>query len=349
MRHEHMRGSSLLPASDRTLMFTNAGMVQFKDVFTGLKEPPAPAVVTVQKCVRAGGKHNDLDMVGYTPRHHTFFEMLGSFSFGAYGKREAIEMAWHYLTARLGLPAARLVATVYQDDDEAYDVWRTHIGLPADRVLRKGAADNWWSMGDGPGPCGPCTEIFWDLQNGAEPCSDDRLLEVWNLVFMEFSASPRAEIGGADTGRVAGAAGDMILERLPRLCVDTGMGLERIASVLQYAPSNYETDAFSPVISAAKAMVVTDSMPTAVTDGTAASPAAALAEPWFRIIADHLRTVSFMLGTRGLPFARSCALCVQSLSLVLLCYLPLLTRRSVTGWTFLVPHCRRPHSAIQRW
>ena len=219
--HNVVPSSSLVPRNDPTLMFTNAGMVQFKNVFTGVEKRPYNRATTSQKCVRAGGKHNDLDNVGYTARHHTFFEMLGNFSFGDYFKDYAIEYAWGLLTRDLGLPAEKLTITVYYDDDEAFNLWRKISGLPEERIIRIATSDNFWAMGD-TGPCGPCSEIFYDHGDhipggppGSPDADGDRFIEIWNLVFMQFEALPGGE-------RV----------NLPRPSVDTGMGLERIAAVL---------------------------------------------------------------------------------------------------------------------
>jgi len=278
--HEVVASSSLVPAGDPTLLFTNAGMVQFKDVFLGLETRPYRRATTAQKCVRAGGKHNDLDQVGRTARHHTFFEMLGNFSFGDYFKVDAIRFAWELLTDGFGLPPERLTATVYHDDDEAYCIWRERIGLPPERIVRLGEKDNFWSMGD-TGPCGPCTEIVYDrgpeLACGPEgscgvgKCDCDRWLEVWNLVFMQFDRD---------------ASGRMT--PLPRPCVDTGMGLERIASVLQGVPSNYETDLLRPLID-----YVVGRTGRPYDRGEAGFP--------FRVIADHARSCTFLVADGVLP------------------------------------------------
>src|SRR5437868_3198787 len=239
--HTHVPSSSLVPANDPTLLFTNAGMNQFKDVFLGLEKRPYVRAVSAQKCVRAGGKHNDLENVGYTARHHTFFEMLGNFSFGDYFKRDAIRFAWELLTVHYGLPKEKLWTTVYHTDDEAFDLWTKEIGVPAERCIRIGdkpgarkyESDNFWQMGD-TGPCGPCSEIFYDhgpsIEGGppGSPGQDgDRYIEIWNLVFMQFNRD---------------AAGN--LNPLPKPSVDTGMGLERLTAVLQHKHSNYEIDLF---------------------------------------------------------------------------------------------------------
>src|SRR5438132_1188107 len=245
--HTHVGGSPLVPANDPTLLFTNAGMVQFKNVFLGLEKRSYVRATTAQRCVRAGGKHNDLENVGYTARHLTLFEMLGNFSFGDYFKRDAIHYAWELLTEQYGLPPERLWTTVYIDDNEAYDVWTKEIGVPPERCVRIGdnlggkfASDNFWQMAD-TGPCGPCSEIFYDHGPevfGGPPGSDaaegDRYVEIWNLVFMQFN---RDEKG--------------VLTPLPKPCVDTGMGLERLAAVLQGVHSNYDIDLFRDLIATA--------------------------------------------------------------------------------------------------
>jgi alanyl-tRNA synthetase len=238
-RHEHeiVPSSPLVPRNDPTLLFTNAGMVQFKNVFTGVEKRPYLRAATAQKCVRAGGKHNDLDNVGYTARHHTFFEMLGNFSFGDYFKENAIEYAWTLLTRDFGLPGQRLTVTVYYDDDEAFDLWKRIAGLPEERVIRIATGDNFWAMGD-VGPCGPCSEIFYDHGDhiaggppGSADADGDRFIEIWNLVFMQFETLAGGE-------RIA----------LPRPSIDTGMGLERIAAVLQGVHDNYDIDLFRALI-----------------------------------------------------------------------------------------------------
>jgi alanyl-tRNA synthetase len=277
--HDHriVPSSPLVPANDPTLLFTNAGMVQFKDVFTGRENRDYQRAVSSQRCVRAGGKHNDLENVGYTARHHTFFEMLGNFSFGDYFKREAIEFAWRFLTGRLGLPAERLWVTVHHSDDEAERIWVEEIGVPADRVTRLGDADNFWSMGD-TGPCGPCSEIFWDHGPevaGGPPGSPeedgDRYVEIWNLVFMQFER-----------------AADGTQSDLPRPSVDTGMGLERIAAVLQGVHSNYDIDLFRELI-AGVARVTGTGEPQG--EGAAS----------LRVIADHIRSAAFLVVDGVLP------------------------------------------------
>lgn len=272
--HEIVASGSLVPGTDKTLLFTNAGMVQFKDVFTGDDKRDYRRATTSQRCVRAGGKHNDLDNVGYTARHHTFFEMLGNFSFGDYFKHEAIGFAWTFLTERLGLPADKLWVTVFEEDDEAEAIWIEKIGVPAERVIRIGAKDNFWSMGD-TGPCGPCSEIFYDHGEhvwGGPPGSaeedGDRYIEIWNLVFMQFDRSA-----------------DGTMTPLPKPCVDTGMGLERIAAVLQHVNSNYEIDLFARLISDAGKLLNVDD----------------LSVPSLRVITDHLRTCSFLIVDGVLP------------------------------------------------
>ena len=235
--HEVVTSSPLVPRNDPTLLFTNAGMVQFKNVFTGLEKRPYQRAVTSQKCVRAGGKHNDLENVGYTTRHHTFFEMLGNFSFGDYFKDRAIELAWNLITRDFGLPRDRLLVTVYSEDDDAAKLWSRIAGLPEERIIRIATSDNFWAMGD-VGLCGPCSEIFWDhgpaIPGGPPGSADaegDRFIEIWNLVFMQYE-----QLGSGE--RVP----------LPRASVDTGMGLERIAAVLQGKHDNYDIDLFRSLI-----------------------------------------------------------------------------------------------------
>ncbi len=274
--HEIVESGPLVPRNDPTLMFTNAGMVQFKNVFTGVEKRPYSRAVTSQKCVRAGGKHNDLDNVGYTARHHTFFEMLGNFSFGDYFKDVAIELAWNLITKEYGLPADKLIATVYAEDDEAYDLWKKIAGLPDSRIIRIGTSDNFWSMGD-VGPCGPCSEIFFDHGDripGGPPGSPDedgdRFIEIWNLVFMQYEQ----------------IAGDERLI-LPKPSIDTGMGLERISAVLQGTHDNYETDLFRALIGATEEVLSRQQDP-----ATRAS---------YCVIADHLRASSFLIADGVLP------------------------------------------------
>src|SRR5689334_3637543 len=238
--HAQVPSSSLVPANDPTLLFTNSGMVQFKDVFTGLEKRPYTRATTSRKCVRAGGKHNDLENVGYTRRHHTFFEMLGNFSFGDYFKAEAIDFAWELLTKDFGLPKDKLYVTIFREDDDAEVLWQKVAGVPKSRIFRLDEADNFWQMGE-TGPCGPCSEIHYDLGvEAAEPGREDeefpndaggRFVEIWNLVFMQYDRDV--------TGR---------LTPLPRPSIDTGMGLERVAAVLQGKLSNYDTDLIRPII-----------------------------------------------------------------------------------------------------
>ena len=272
--HQAVPSSSLLPANDKSLMFVNAGMFQFKDTFLGTEQRSYVRAASSQKCVRAGGKHNDLENVGYTARHHTFFEMLGNFSFGDYFKREAIQYAWTFLTEELQIPKEKLWVTVYLDDDEAADIWIKEIGVPKERLSRLGKKDNFWSMGD-TGPCGPCSEIFYDHGEdvpGGPPGSEDddldRYIEIWNLVFMQYNQF-------AD-GR---------MEPLPKPSVDTGMGLERIAAVMQNVHSNYEIDLFQSLIKAAAKLIGTKD----------------LEHKSLRVIADHIRACSFLITDGVLP------------------------------------------------
>ncbi len=274
--HSIVPSAPLVPQNDPTLMFVNAGMVPFKNVFTGLETRPYSTAVSAQKCVRAGGKHNDLDNVGYTARHHTFFEMLGNFSFGDYFKEQAITHAWTLLTKEWGLPADKLTATVYHTDDQAFDLWKKIAGLPDHRIIRIPTKDNFWAMGSD-GPCGPCSEIFYDHGDhipGGPPGSPDedgdRFVEVWNLVFMQF-------LQEADT----------IIGDLPRPSIDTGMGLERIAAVMQGVHDNYDTDTFKALIAASGALTHT-----ATTGANQAS---------HRVIADHLRCAGFLVADGVLP------------------------------------------------
>jgi len=274
-QHQVVASSSLIPGNDATLLFTNAGMVQFKDVFLGQDPRSYNRAVSAQRCVRAGGKHNDLENVGYTARHHTFFEMLGNFSFGDYFKQDAIAYAWEFLTEVVKLPKEKLWVTVYETDDEAYNIWLKDVGVPAERIIRIGdnkgapyASDNFWAMGD-TGPCGPCTEIFYDHGEhiwGGPPGSaeedGDRYIEIWNIVFMQFNRH--------SDGR---------MEPLPKPSVDTGMGLERIAAILQHVHSNYEIDTFVALIKAAAEI-------TGATD---------LADKSLRVVADHIRSCAFLI------------------------------------------------------
>jgi alanyl-tRNA synthetase len=275
--HEVVASSPLVPRNDPTLMFTNAGMVQFKNVFTGIEHRDYVRAVTSQKCVRAGGKHNDLDNVGYTARHHTFFEMLGNFSFGDYFKELAIPLAWDLITKEYGLPKEKLLVTIYHDDDEAADIWKKHAGLSDDRIIRIATSDNFWSMG-ATGPCGPCSEIFYDHGDhipGGPPGSPDedgdRFIEIWNLVFMQFEQF--------EDGR---------RESLPRPSIDTGMGLERIGAVLQGKHDNYDTDLMRALIEASAQV-------------TGVDPDRADARVHHRVIADHLRSTSFLIADGVLP------------------------------------------------
>ena len=280
--HQRVASSSLVPGNDPTLLFTNAGMVQFKDVFLGDDKRSYSRAVSSQRCVRAGGKHNDLENVGYTARHHTFFEMLGNFSFGDYFKKEAIPFGWNFLTQVLGLSSDKLYVTVYAEDDEAYDIWNKDVGVDADRIIRiadnKGgryASDNFWAMGD-TGPCGPCTEIFFDhgehIEGGlpGTPEEDgDRYIEVWNIVFMQFNRTPDGE-----------------MQPLPKPSVDTGMGLERIAAVMQHVNSNYDIDLFKNLIAAvAKSVGVSDSSLSSL-----------------KVIADHIRSCAFLIADGVQPY-----------------------------------------------
>ncbi|WP_338848480.1 alanine--tRNA ligase [Massilia sp. W12] len=279
--HTIVRSSPLVPANDKTLLLTNSGMVQFKDVFLGTDVRPYSRATSVQRCVRAGGKHNDLENVGYTARHHTFFEMLGNFSFGDYFKRDAIRYAWELLTETYALPKEKLWVTVYQEDDEAFDIWAKEVGVPVERIVRIGdnkgaryASDNFWQMAD-TGPCGPCSEIFydhgpdvWGGPPGSPEGDGDRYIEIWNLVFMQFN---RDEAGN--------------MTPLPKPCVDTGMGMERLCAVLQHVHSNYEIDTFQALIKAA-------ARETGCTD---------LENNSLKVIADHIRATSFMIVDGIIP------------------------------------------------
>jgi alanyl-tRNA synthetase len=274
--HEVVPSSPLVPRNDPTLMFTNAGMVQFKNVFTGLEKRPYLRAATAQKCVRAGGKHNDLDNVGYTARHHTFFEMLGNFSFGDYFKDRAIELAWNLVTKEYGLPVDRLMVTVYVDDDQAFNLWKKIAGLPEEKIVRIAGSDNFWQMGD-TGPCGPCSEIFYDHgpqipggPPGSPDADGDRFIEIWNLVFMQYEQ----------------LAGGKRVD-LPKPSIDTGMGLERIAAVLQGTHDNYKIDLFGAII-----LHIAD-----LTGVEAEGPQAAS----HRVIADHLRASAFLIADGVLP------------------------------------------------
>ena len=274
--HEIVPSSPLVPRNDPTLMFTNAGMVQFKNVFTGLEKRPYQRATTSQKCVRAGGKHNDLDNVGYTARHHTFFEMLGNFSFGDYFKDRAIELAWNLITKEFAIPAEKLMVTVYIDDDQAFNLWKKIAGLPDSKIIRIAGSDNFWQMGD-TGPCGPCSEIFYDHGDhipggppGSADADGDRFIEIWNLVFMQYEQQ---------------APGQRV--NLPKPSIDTGMGLERIAAVLQGTHDNYSIDLFRALIGA-------------VADATGVDPNGPQ-KASHRVIADHLRASSFLIADGVLP------------------------------------------------
>ena len=284
--HTIVSSSPVVPGNDPTLLFTNAGMNQFKDVFLGFDKRPYSRATTSQKCIRAGGKHNDLDNVGYTARHHTFFEMLGNFSFGDYFKHDAINFAWELLTKHFMLPAEKLWVTVYAEDDEAYDIWNKEVGVPAERIVRigdnKGArymSDNFWMMGD-TGPCGPCTEIFYDhgdkIQGGPPGSPDedgDRYIEIWNLVFMQFNRDERG-----------------VMHKLPKPSVDTGMGLERIAAVLQGVHNNYDIDLFRNLLARVRAVIEK-------TSGETVDPES----PSLKVIADHIRACTFSVADGIVP------------------------------------------------
>ena len=274
--HEIVESSNLVPSNDPTLMFTNSGMVQFKNVFTGLEKRPYKTATTAQKCVRAGGKHNDLENVGYTPRHHTFFEMLGNFSFGDYFKEQAIHHAWNLLTKDFGLPKEKLSVTVFHEDDESFNLWKKIAGLSENKIIRISTSDNFWSMGD-TGPCGPCSEIFYDhgdkLKGGPPGSPDqdgDRFIEIWNLVFMQYEQISKDK-------RI----------NLPKPSVDTGMGLERMTAVLQGTHDNYKIDHFKKIMSASS-----DLLKSSINEKTIAS---------HRVIADHLRASSFLIAEGILP------------------------------------------------
>jgi alanyl-tRNA synthetase len=277
--HRHVRSSSLVPSDDPTLLFVNAGMVQFKRTFIGEEKREYTTAVTSQKCVRAGGKHNDLENVGYTARHHTFFEMLGNFSFGDYFKEQAIAFAWDLLTNGYKLPVEKLWVSVFNDDDEAFDIWHKNIGVAKDRIVRLGEKDNFWAMGD-TGPCGPCTEIHIDRGTShgcgkpecALGCDCDRFLEIWNLVFMQFERNEKGE-----------------LTPLPKPSIDTGMGLERILSIMQNADTNYDTDLFIPIIRKVEEL-----------SGRKIGESHAVSVS-MKVIADHSRAAAFLIGDGILP------------------------------------------------
>ncbi|MGO3300238.1 MAG: alanine--tRNA ligase, partial [Pseudoalteromonas sp.] len=273
-QHQIVPSSSLIPGNDATLLFNNAGMVQFKDVFLGGESRPYNRATSSQRCVRAGGKHNDLENVGYTARHHTFFEMLGNFSFGDYFKREAIKFAWEFLTEQVNLPKEKLLVTIYHDDEEAFDIWANDVGIAEDRIIRIATADNFWSMGD-TGPCGPCSEIFYDHGEdiwggppGTPEEDGDRFIEIWNLVFMQYNRH-----------------GDGEMEPLPKQSVDTGMGLERISAILQGVHSNYEIDLFQALIKAAAQI----------------TNAQDLDDKSLRVVADHIRSCAFLISDGVMP------------------------------------------------
>src|SRR3954462_7204260 len=274
--HQIVPSAPLVPQNDPTLMFVNAGMVPFKNVFTGLESRPYSTATSSQKCVRAGGKHNDLDNVGYTARHPPFFEMLGNFSFGDYFKEQAITHAWTLLTKEWGIPAEKLTATVYHTDDQAFDLWKKIAGLPESRIIRIATKDNFWAMGSD-GPCGPCSEIFYDHGDhipGGPPGSPDedgdRFVEIWNLVFMQYLQENDVQIG-----------------ELPKPSIDTGMGLERVAAVLQGVHDNYDTDTFKALIAASGEFT------RSATDGANTAS--------HRVIADHLRASGFLVADGVLP------------------------------------------------
>ena len=281
--HEIVASSPLVPQNDPTLMFTNAGMVQFKNLFTGLETSDFNRAVTSQKCVRAGGKHNDLENVGYTARHHTFFEMLGNFSFGDYFKEIAIELAWNLITREYGLPKDKLLVTVYHEDEDAANLWKKIAGIGDDRIIRIATSDNFWAMGD-TGPCGPCSEIFFDHGDhipGGPPGSPDedgdRFIEIWNLVFMQFEQTPEERLS------------------LPSPSIDTGMGLERIAAVLQGKHDNYDIHMMRALVEASADVSNTDP------DGDK--------NVSHRVVADHLRATSFLIADGVLPRMRGVAMC----------------------------------------
>src|SRR5579872_2742825 len=274
--HRVVRSSSLVPANDPTLLFTNAGMNQFKDVFLGEEQRDYVRAASSQKCVRAGGKHNDLDNVGYTRRHHTFFEMLGNFSFGDYFKKDAIAFAWELITKEYGLPKDKLYVTVFREDDEAEELWQKVAGVPKERIFRLGEKDNFWQMGE-IGPCGPCSEIHYDFgpEGGAGSFPDDpgeRYVEIWNLVFMQFDRDASGK-----------------LTPLPRPSIDTGMGLERVAAVLQGKLSNYETDLIFPIIERAGELF------------NASYGGDPRVDTALRIAADHARATAFLIHDGVIP------------------------------------------------
>ena len=273
--HEIVHSSPLVPHNDPTLMFANSGMVQFKNIFTGKEKRDYKRAVTSQKCVRAGGKHNDLENVGYTARHHTFFEMLGNFSFGDYFKDEAIQFAWNLITKEFGINKDKLIVTVFNEDEDAYNYWKKIAGLNDDKIIKISTSDNFWSMGD-TGPCGPCSEIFYDHGDkypggppGSKDEDGDRFIEIWNLVFMQFEQVTSAE-------RI----------NLPKPSIDTGMGLERISALLNGTNDNYDTDLFIPLINKSIDLLNDDSQSNS---------------PSHRVIADHLRSSSFLIADGVTP------------------------------------------------
>src|SRR5512145_3374693 len=277
--HKVLPGASLVPSNDPTLLFTNAGMVQFKEYFLGQATADWKRAATAQRCLRVSGKHNDLENVGYTARHHTLFEMLGNFSFGDYFKKEAIFFGWDFLTREVGLDGARMTVSVFREDDEAYDLWHKTMGIPASRIVRFDEKDNFWAMGP-TGPCGPCSEIIYDQGEGvgcgrpgcAVGCDCDRFLEIWNLVCMQYNK---------DEGRTKSP--------LPKPSIDTGMGLERLAAVVQGVTSNYDTDLFRPIIAEISRR---SAVPLGKSDATDAA---------MRVIADHARATAFLIADGVLP------------------------------------------------
>lgn len=288
--HTIVPSSSLVPGNDPTLLFTNAGMVQFKDVFLGSDERTYSRATTVQRCVRAGGKHNDLENVGYTARHHTFFEMLGNFSFGDYFKREAIRFAWNFLTEILKLPKEKLWITVFEKDDETAEIWLKELNIDPSRFSRCGEKDNFWAMGD-IGPCGPCTEIFYDHGSaipggppGSPEADGDRYIEIWNIVFMQFERSVKGD-----------------LKPLAKPSVDTGMGLERLAAVMQGVHSNYEIDTFKSLIIAVVAIIRVSCHDISSLSVKPIEPSIDINSPSLKVIADHIRSSTFLILDGVIP------------------------------------------------
>lgn len=287
--HQVVKSSSLIPKNDPTLLFTNAGMNQFKDCFLGIEKRPYKRACSVQKCVRAGGKHNDLENVGYTARHHTFFEMLGNFSFGDYFKKDAIFYGWDFLTREMGLPKEKLWVTIYKDDDEAFELWQEVAGIKPERIVRLGEKDNFWAMGD-EGPCGPCSEIIIDQgenvgcgrKDCAVGCDCDRFLELWNLVFMQYNRLK-----------------DGTLEPLPNPSIDTGMGLERITAVIQGKKTNFETDLLFPYIEKMARLARVEYGKDRKTD------------IHLRVIADHIRAMTFLISDGVFPSKRRKRVCFK--------------------------------------